>query len=91
VGERVVVRVRIGFCCPPIAHATANGRTFVPDLGGRVKLCFKMAFSFRTFEAAQMALYQAFGDFTEPKFTHRFCGGGEHSCPRCKRLKSYDY
>ena len=24
VGKRAVVRVRIGFCCPPIAHATGS-------------------------------------------------------------------
>ena len=38
-----------------------------------VKLRFRKAFGFRTFEAMEIALYHQLGQLPEPKLTHRFC------------------
>ncbi len=38
-----------------------------------MKLRFRKAFGFRTFEAIQVALYYQLGDLPEPEVTHRFC------------------
>ena len=38
-----------------------------------VKLRFRKAFGFRTFEALQIALYHQLGQLPEPEITHRFC------------------
>lgn len=44
----------------------------VEGLNSRVRLTFKKAFGFRTFEATEIELYQTFGDLPEPKTTHTF-------------------
>jgi transposase len=45
----------------------------VEGLNGLVKLRFRKAFGFRTFDAIKIALYHELGDLPEPKITHRFC------------------
>ena len=45
----------------------------VEGLNANVKLGFRKAYGFRTFEAAQVALYHQLGDLPEPETTHRFC------------------
>jgi transposase len=44
----------------------------VEGLNGKVKLTFKKAFGFRTFEATEIQLYHTLGDLPLPKFTHKF-------------------
>jgi len=39
----------------------------------KVKLTSRKSFGFRTFHAAEIALYQALGALPEPVLTHRFC------------------
>jgi len=38
-----------------------------------VKLRFRKAFGFRTFEAIEVALYHQLGQLPEPEVAHRFC------------------
>src|SRR5271157_5561801 len=38
-----------------------------------VKLGMRKAYGFRTYEAAEVALYHQLGKLPEPEFTHRFC------------------
>lgn len=45
----------------------------VEGLNNKLKLTLRKAYGFRTFEAAQTALYHALGDLPEPEDTHRFC------------------
>jgi len=45
----------------------------VEGLNAKVKLGFRRAYGFRTFDAVQVALYHQLGDLPEPKVTHRFC------------------
>lgn len=45
----------------------------VEGLNANVKLGFRKAYGFRTFEAAEVALYHQLGDLPEPPTTHRFC------------------
>lgn len=45
----------------------------VEGFNNKAKLTTRKAYGFRTFEAAQIALYHTLGDLPEPKFTHRFC------------------
>ena len=45
----------------------------VEGLNGLVKLRFRKAFGFRTFDAIQIALYHELGDLPEPKIPHSFC------------------
>ncbi len=44
----------------------------VEGLNGKVKLTFKKAFGFRTFDATKIQLYHTLGDLPIPKFTHKF-------------------
>ncbi|HET6878685.1 MAG TPA: ISL3 family transposase, partial [Pirellulales bacterium] len=39
----------------------------------KAKLTTRKAYGFRTFEAAQIALYHTLGALPEPKVTHEFC------------------
>ena len=45
----------------------------VEGLNAKVKLGFKKAYGFRTFDAAQVALYHQLGKLPEPDLPHRFC------------------
>ncbi|MFT5732563.1 MAG: transposase [Planctomycetota bacterium] len=45
----------------------------VEGLNNKLKLTFRRSYGFRTFRAAQTALYHAMGRLPEPKQTHRFC------------------
>lgn len=45
----------------------------VEGFNTRAKLVSRKAFGFRTYHAAEIALYHALGDLPEPEFTHRFC------------------
>ena len=45
----------------------------VEGLNALVKLRFRKAFGFRTFQAIEVALYHQLGELPEPELTHRFC------------------
>ena len=45
----------------------------VEGLNANAKLGFRKAYGFRTFEAAEVALYHQLGRLPEPEVTHRFC------------------
>ena len=45
----------------------------VEGLNANAKLRFRKAYGFRTFEAAEVALYHQLGRLPEPETTHRFC------------------
>ncbi len=45
----------------------------VEGLNYNVKLTLRKAYGFRTYEAAEVALYHRLGKLPEPKATHRFC------------------
>ena len=45
----------------------------VEGLNNKLKLTFRKSYGFRTFPAAQTALYHAMGKLPEPFTTHRFC------------------
>ncbi len=45
----------------------------VEGLNANVKLRFRKAYGFRTFNAIEVALYHQLGALPEPKTTHRFC------------------
>jgi transposase len=45
----------------------------VEGLNLNVKLTTRKAYGFRTYEAAEVALYHRLGKLPEPEFTHRFC------------------
>ena len=45
----------------------------VEGFNGKLKLTFKKAFGFRTYDAAKIALYHTLGDLPVPESTHRFC------------------
>jgi transposase len=45
----------------------------VEGFNAKAKLTSRKAFGFRTYRAAEIALYHALGDLPEPEFTHRFC------------------
>ncbi len=45
----------------------------VEGFNNRAKLTTRKAYGFRTFEAAQVALYHTLGSLPEPEMTHRFC------------------
>lgn len=44
----------------------------VEGLNNKLKLTTRKAYGFRTFKAAEIALYHAMGDLPEPRGTHRF-------------------
>lgn len=48
----------------------------VEGLNANVKLRFRKAYGFRTFNAMEVALYHQLGALPEPEIAHRFCGGG---------------
>ena len=45
----------------------------VEGLNVNVKLAFRKAYGYRTFQAAEVSLYQQLGHLPEPKLTHTFC------------------
>jgi transposase len=45
----------------------------VEGLNNKAKLTTRKSYGFRTFEAAQTALYHTLGALPEPEFTHEFC------------------
>jgi len=45
----------------------------VEGLNNKLKLTFRKSYGFRTFDAAETALYHAMGKLPEPPETHRFC------------------
>lgn len=45
----------------------------VEGFNNKAKLTTRRAYGFRTFRAAEVALYHALGDLPEPKLTHEFC------------------
>ena len=45
----------------------------VEGLNTKVKLTFRKAYGFRTYHAAEIALFHALGALPEPELTHRFC------------------
>jgi transposase len=45
----------------------------VEGFNGKAKLTSRKAFGFRTYRAAEIALYHALGALPEPESTHRFC------------------
>lgn len=54
------------------ARGTISSGT-VEGLNNNAKLTTRKSYGFRTFEAAQTALYHTLGDLPEPEFTHEFC------------------
>ena len=51
----------------PISCGTVEG------FNNKAKLTTRRAFGFRTFEAAEIALYHSLGALPQPEFTHKFC------------------
>jgi transposase len=45
----------------------------VEGLNGKAKVTTRRAYGFRSFRAAEIALYHTLGDLPEPEFVHRFC------------------
>jgi transposase len=45
----------------------------VEGLNNKAKLTTRRAYGFRTYKAAEIALYHTLGALPEPEFTHRFC------------------
>jgi len=45
----------------------------VEGVNNKAKLTTRKAFGFRTFKAAELALFHTLGDLPEPDMTHRFC------------------
>jgi len=45
----------------------------VEGFNTKAKLTIRKAYEFRTFRAAEMALYHTLGALPEPESTHRFC------------------
>ena len=45
----------------------------VEGMNNKVKLITHRSYGFRTFDAAEVALYHTLGDLPEPELTHRFC------------------
>jgi transposase len=45
----------------------------VEGFNNKAKLTTRKAFGFRTFKAAELALFHTLGDLPEPDMTHRFC------------------
>lgn len=54
------------------AKGTVSSGT-VEGLNNKARITTRRAFGFRTFAAAEIALYHTLGNLPEPKFTHRFC------------------
>jgi transposase len=45
----------------------------VEGFNNKAKLTTRKAYGFRTYQAAEIALYHSLGKLPEPEFTHRFC------------------
>ena len=45
----------------------------VEGMNGKAKVTTRRSYGFRTFRAAEVALYHTLGKLPEPEFTHRFC------------------
>ncbi len=45
----------------------------VEGFNNKAKLTFRIAYGFKSLEAAEIALYHSLGSLPEPKMTHRFC------------------
>jgi len=45
----------------------------IEGLNSRLKLTLRKAYGFRTFRAAEVALYHTLGALPEPEWTHKFC------------------
>ncbi|MDT8405337.1 transposase, partial [Sulfuriflexus sp.] len=45
----------------------------VEGFNTKAKLTIRKGYGFRTFRAAEIALYHTLGALPEPKLTHRFC------------------
>jgi transposase len=45
----------------------------IEGFNNRLKLTTRKSYGFRTFRAAEIALYHTLGDLPEPEYTHRFC------------------
>ena len=45
----------------------------VEGFNNKAKLTMRRAYGFRTFNAAEIALYHPLGRLPEPNFAHRFC------------------
>lgn len=45
----------------------------VEGFNNKAKLTTRRAYGFKTFEAAEIALYHALGDLPQPELTHKFC------------------
>jgi transposase len=54
------------------ARGTISSGT-VEGLNNKAKLTTRKSYGFRTFEAAETALYHTLGALPEPEFTHEFC------------------
>jgi transposase len=54
------------------AKGTISAGT-VEGLNNKAKLITRRSYGFRTFEAAETALYHTLGTLPEPQFTHEFC------------------
>lgn len=54
------------------AKGTVSSGT-VEGLNNKAKLTTRKSYGFRTFEAAEIALYHTLGALPEPEFTHEFC------------------
>jgi transposase len=54
------------------AKGTISAGT-VEGLNNKAKLTTRKSYGFRTFEAAEIALYHTLGKLPEPEFTHEFC------------------
>jgi hypothetical protein len=44
----------------------------VEGLNSKLKLTFKKAFGFRTYQVTEIQLYQTLGNLPVPEFTHKF-------------------
>ena len=45
----------------------------VEGFNNKAKLTMRKSYGFRTYRAAEIALYHTLGDLPEPKIAHRFC------------------
>lgn len=56
------------------ARGTISAGT-VEGLNNKAKLTTRKAYGFRTFKAAEIALYHTLGHLPQPEFAHEFCRG----------------
>ena len=64
------------------AKGTLSAGT-VEGLNNKAKLATRKPYGFRTFKAAEIALYHTLGRLPEPECTHRFWRGGFFSATSC--------